>query len=56
LLWLREWVNPMELMNKIEEWIPYYNANYLHSSLGYKTPNYVEIEYFNSQLLHNLRA
>jgi putative transposase len=56
LLWLREWVNPMELMNEIGEWIPCYNANYLHSSLGYRTPNHVETEYFNSQLLHNLRA
>ncbi len=56
LLWLREWVNPMELMNEIGEWIPNYKANYLHSSLGYKTPNQAETEYYNSQLLHNLRA
>ena len=56
LLWLRERVNPMGLMNEIGVWIPGYNGNYLHSSLGYRTPNYVETEYFNNQLLHNLKA
>ncbi len=56
LLWPREWVNPMELMDEIGEWIPNYNVNYLHSSLGYKTPNQAETEYYNGQLLHNLRA
>jgi transposase InsO family protein len=56
LLWLREWTNPMELINETGEWIQRYNENYLHSSLGYKTPNLVETEYKNSQLLHNLRA
>jgi len=56
LLWLREWTSPMELMDEVGVWISEYNENYLHSSLGYKTPNNVETEYFNSQLLHNLRA
>jgi transposase InsO family protein len=54
LLWLREWENPMELIDEVGEWISEYNESYLHSSLGYKTPNKVETEYFNSQLLHNL--
>jgi putative transposase len=54
LLWLREWTNPIELMNEVSEWIPGYNESYLHSSLGYRTPNYVETEYLNSHLLHNL--
>lgn len=56
LLWLREWTSPFELLNVIGDWIPDYNANYLHSSLDYKTPNQTETEYKNSQLLHNLRA
>ena len=51
LLWLREWSSPFELLNVIGEWIPDHNANYLHSSLGYKTPNQAEIEYKNSQLV-----
>ena len=56
LLWLREWENPMELIDEVGEWISEYNESYLHSSLGYKTPNKVETEYFNNQLLHNLMA
>ena len=56
LLWLREWTSPFELLNVIEEWIPGYNANYLHSSLGYRTPDQVETDYLNGQLIHNLRA
>jgi|LSQX01.3.fsa_nt_gb transposase InsO family protein len=56
LLWLREWTNPMELIDEVGEWIQGYNESYLHSSLGYKTPNRMETEYKNSQLLHNLRA
>jgi putative transposase len=55
LLWLREWTSPFELMNVIGDWISHYNANYLHSSLGYKTPNQAETEYRNNQLLRNLR-
>ena len=55
LLWLREWTSPFELLNVIGEWIPGYNANYLHSALGYRTPNQAETEYLNGQLIHNLR-
>jgi putative transposase len=56
LLWLREWTSPFELINEIGEWVSDYNTHYLHSSLGYRTPNQAETEYQNSQLLHNLRA
>jgi len=56
LLWLREWTSPFELLNVIGEWIPGYNANYLHSALGYRTPNQAETDYLNGQLIHNLRA
>lgn len=45
LLWLREWTSPFELLNTIGDWIPGYNANYLHSALGYRTPNKMESEY-----------
>jgi putative transposase len=54
LLWLREWTSPFELVNEIGEWVPGYNTNYLHSSLGYRTPIQAEIEYLNGQLIHNL--
>lgn len=56
LLWLREWASPFELLNLIGEWLPKYNTGYLHSALGYKTPNHVETEYQNRQPVHNLRA
>jgi len=53
-LWLREWTSPFELMNEIVEWIHGYNESYLHSSLGYKTPNQAETDYLNGQLTHIL--
>jgi putative transposase len=56
LLWLREWTSPFELMNEVGEWIPGYNGGYLHSSLGYRTPNKAETEYLNGQLTHILVA
>ncbi len=48
--------SPFELLNVIEEWIPGYNAGYLHSSLGYRTPDQAETDYLNGQLIHNLMA
>lgn len=52
LLWLREWTSPFELINDLGGWIEYYNADYLHSALGYRSPARFEEEYLNSQLLH----
>jgi len=45
LLWLREWLNPFELANAVGNWVDYYNRDYLHSTLGYKSPNTFEKEY-----------
>jgi transposase InsO family protein len=39
LIWLREWRNPQELSTTVGEWIEQYNESYLHSALGYRTPN-----------------
>jgi putative transposase len=50
LLWLREWTSPFELADAIGKWITYYNGNYLHSALGYKSPEKFEEEYRNSQV------
>lgn len=47
-LWLREWSNPLELINELGEWVEDYNQNYLHSALGYKSPSQAEIEYLNN--------
>lgn len=50
LLWLKEWISPFELADSLGNWIEYYNRKYLHSSLGYKTPEKYEEEYQNSQV------
>jgi len=50
LLWLREWTSLFDLADALNEWITYYNGSYLHSALGYKSPNKFEEEYRNNQL------
>lgn len=47
-LWLREWSSPLEIIAALEKWIPYYNEQYLHSTLGYKPPVVFEREWINS--------
>jgi len=51
LLWLKEWFSPFDLTNAIDRWIDYYNQDYLHSTLGYKSPNIYEKEYQQAVLL-----
>lgn len=50
LLWLREWRSPFELAETLGNWVNEYNGSYLHSVLGYKSPEQFEKEYQNSQL------
>ena len=38
LIWLKEWDSPFELGKELDKWVRYYNNEYLHSSLGYKSP------------------
>lgn len=45
LIWLREWKNAFELSKELDKWIEKYNSTWLHSSLGYRTPNRVEETY-----------
>jgi len=45
LFWLREWRNPYEVSAAVSDWIDQYNKSYLHSALGYQTPNQVEETY-----------
>ena len=47
-LWLQEWTSPFELSRALEGWIADYNAHYLHSALGSKTPEQFERDYHNS--------
>jgi putative transposase len=46
-LWLREWRCPLELVHALEMGVTSYNAQYLHSALGYKPPLQYEWEYHN---------
>lgn len=48
LIWLREWTSPFELAEALEGWIKRYNAEYLHSALGYKSPIQCESSFKNS--------
>lgn len=51
LCWLREWSSVEELKIEMEKFVGYFNDNYLHSALGYKTPNAYENEWFkNNQM------
>ena len=52
LLWLREWENERELSHELDEWVEYYNRNYLHSAHGYRTPVQVEEEYCRNHDSH----
>ena len=50
LFWLREWTSPFELAKELENWIEQYNRSYLHSALGYKSPEQFETEFQNSHI------
>lgn len=49
LLWLKEWHSPFELTDALGKWVDYYNKEYLHSTLGYKSPERFIEEYKNNQ-------
>lgn len=42
LLWLREWESPEQVQEALNRWIHQYNADYLHSAHGYRSPDEVE--------------
>lgn len=48
LLWLHEWQSPSGLQQQLAAWILSFNASYLHSSLGYRTPNQAERDFYIS--------
>lgn len=45
LIWLREWSTVSEVTAELDKWIDSYNETYLHSALGYRTPNRAEKAY-----------
>jgi transposase InsO family protein len=48
LLWLREWTSPFELAESATIWFEHFNVSYLHSSLGYRTPEQCEQQWISS--------
>ncbi|MCM8811506.1 MAG: IS3 family transposase [Candidatus Omnitrophica bacterium] len=56
LIWLREWTSPFELAEALEAWIKRYNAEYVHSALGYKSPIQCELAFKNSRQTQFLPA
>ncbi len=57
LCWLQEWQSAAELKTALDRFVEHFNDGYLHSALGYKTPNAFEKEYFeNQQATLNLAA
>ena len=48
LIWLHDWTSAAQLKARLTEWFEEYNVEYLHSTLGYKTPQRFEAEYKNS--------
>ena len=46
LIWRREWSSVEELAKAMPEFVVSFNENYLHSALGYKTPNEFEKQWF----------
>ena len=41
LFWLCEWSSLEHLSNALYDWIEFFNTQYLHLVLGWKTPHYV---------------
>lgn len=56
LCWLQEWSSVEELAVQMEKFVEYFNANYLHSAIGYKTPNAFENEWFKNNQITRSRA
>jgi putative transposase len=52
LLWLREWENERELGHQLDNWVDYYNRNYLHSAHGYRSPLQAEAEFYKNHDSH----
>jgi transposase InsO family protein len=49
LCWLQEWQSVNKLKTALDTFIEDFNSGYLHSALGYKTPNAFEKAYFEKQ-------
>ncbi|MEJ7862873.1 MAG: integrase core domain-containing protein [Pyrinomonadaceae bacterium] len=44
--WLQEWQSVVKLKISLDTFVEDFNSGYLHSALGYKTPNAFEQAHF----------
>ena len=51
LVWLHEWTSPAVFFDALERWIAGYNQGYLHSTLGYRSPEAFEAEHLSRATL-----
>lgn len=51
LVWINEFTSPSIFLEALDTWPDAYNANYLHSSLGYRSPEVFEAEYLSRETL-----
>jgi transposase InsO family protein len=49
LCWFSEWQSVNKLKTALDTFVEDFNNSYLHSALGYKTPNVFEQEHFENQ-------
>jgi hypothetical protein len=47
--WLQEWQSVVKLKISLDTFVEDFNSGYLHSALGYKTPNAFEQLHFKKQ-------
>lgn len=48
LFWIKEWQGMKQVKDALDEWVNNYNESYLHSALGYRSPEWIE-ENFSKQ-------
>ena len=48
LFWIKEWQGVKQVEDALNEWVDNYNRTYLHSALGYRSPEWIE-EHFNNE-------
>ena len=56
LIWTREFESFEQLSLALDAWVQHYNANYLHSTLGYVPPSGFEQRWLDQQLNSPLMA
>ncbi|MDN3508577.1 MAG: integrase core domain-containing protein [Candidatus Neptunochlamydia sp.] len=51
LFWIKEWQGVKQVEDALDVWVDNYNKTYLHSPLGYKSPEWVEENYSKQEVV-----